>query len=113
MASQKRPNHRDRVRRPAESVDALENQVIADAVRLAQQQIRDGTASSQTLGHYLKLGSTRERLEQERLGRENLLLQAKVDALASAKNVEELYASALRAMQTYSGQDDEEYDDYS
>jgi hypothetical protein len=55
--------------------------------------------------HYLKLGSTRERLEQERLARENELLRAKVEQLASAKRVEDLYKSALSAMRSYAGQE--------
>lgn len=70
-----------------------------------------GTASAQVITHFLKLASTRERLEQERLTRENTLLTAKVEALASAQRVEELYANALKAMRIYSG--NPEIDDYS
>ncbi len=61
--------------------------------------------------HFLKLGSTREKLEQERLHRENLLLSAKVDQIASSKRVEELYETALNAMRAYAGRDDTVYDD--
>jgi hypothetical protein len=73
-------------------------------------QLEKGTASAQVITHYLKLGTTRERLEQERLKGENALLKAKVEALASAARVEELYANALKAMRAYSGQP--ESDDY-
>ena len=92
-------------RRPATTPEGRENQLIALAVDLAEEQIKSGTVSSQVLTHYLKLGSSREKLEQERLRRENHLLAAKAEAMASAKRVEELYGKALNAMRTYVGQD--------
>lgn len=88
----------------ANSPEARENQLIALAVDLAEQQLRAGTASSQVITHYLKLGSTKEKLEQQRAEEEVKLLRAKTEALESAKKVEELYTSALNAMRTYSGQ---------
>jgi hypothetical protein len=97
--------------RPATTVEGRENQLISMAVDLAEKQIREGTASAQVISHYLKLGSTRERLEQDRLARENELLTAKVEQLASAKRVEELFEDALNAMRSYKGQDDEMLDD--
>lgn len=92
-------------RRPATTPEGRENQLISLAVDLAEKQIKEGTVSSQVLTHYLKLGSSREKLEQERLRRENHLLEAKAEAMASAKRVEELYGKALNAMRTYAGQD--------
>lgn len=89
---------------PATTPEGRENQLISFAVDLAEKQLREGTASSQVITHYLKLGSTREKLEQEKIARENELLQAKADALASAAKVEELYKTALDAMRSYSGQ---------
>lgn len=74
------------------------------AVDVAETQLRKGTASAQVISHYLKLGSTREKLEQERLRKENELLKAKTEAVASAKRVEELYIAALDAMRSYAGQ---------
>ena len=112
MVSRKRETHRERAVRPSTTVESQENKMISYAVDLAQKQLRDGSASAQVISHYLKLGSTREQLEQERLARENELLQAKVEALASAKNVEELYETALNAMRSYSGQDYEELEEY-
>lgn len=78
--------------------------MISLAVELAEKQLSEGTASAQVISHYLKLGSSREQLEQARLRGENLLLEAKADAMASQKKVEELYAAALTAMRSYSGQ---------
>ncbi|QXO14616.1 hypothetical protein SEA_BURLEY_11 [Gordonia phage Burley] len=92
-------------RRPAKTPESRENQLIAAAVDLAEKQIREGTVSSQVLTHYLKLGSSREKLEQERLRNENHVLKAKAEAMASAKKVEELYGMALNAMRSYAGQD--------
>jgi hypothetical protein len=100
----KRPERRKR--RPANTEKGREDQLISLAVDLAEKQLLEGTASSQVMTHYLKLGSSREKLEQERLRGENDLLKAKIQQLASAKRIEELYAEALDAMRTYSGRDD-------
>lgn len=100
-----------KIGRPACTSEGRENQLISLASDLAEKQLTNGTASAQVITHFLKLGSTRERLEQERLQRENLLLSAKVDQLASAKHVEELYTQALSAMRTYSGNEVNDYDE--
>lgn len=98
--------------RPALTPEARENQMISLAIDCAEQQLRDGTASSQVITHYLKLGSTKERLEKEKLERENELLRAKTESLQSMKHIEELYANALNAMRNYSGSDDIEDETY-
>lgn len=90
--------------RPATTPEARENQLIALAYDLAEKQIREGTASSQVVTHYLKLGSSREKLEQQRIEGENKLITAKIEAMESAKRVEELYGAALNAMRSYAGQ---------
>lgn len=100
-----------RPRRPATTLEGRENQLISLASDLAERQLVEGTASAQVLTHFLKLASTREQLEQERLQRENLLLSAKIDQLASAKRIEELYETALNAMRTYTGQALDDYDE--
>jgi hypothetical protein len=94
--------------RPALTPEARENQLISLATDLAEQQLRDGTASSQVITHYLKLGSTKERIEKEILERQKELITAKTEALQSAKRVEELYADAIAAMRKYNGQGDED-----
>lgn len=97
--------------RPALTIEARENQLIARAVDLAEKQLIDGTASSQVITHYLKLGSTRERLERERLEEENKLLKAKTKAYESAEDLKVLYENAIKAMRGYQGVDnrDDEY----
>lgn len=92
-----------RKRRPATTPEARENQMISLAVDLAEKQLIEGTATSQVITHYLKLGSTKEKLEKDILKKQRDLLEAKTEALKSAKRVEELYADALNAMRHYSG----------
>ena len=90
--------------RPALSPEARENQLVSLAVDLAEKQLRDGTATSQVITHYLKLGSTKEKIEKEILEKQKELIEAKTQSLQSAKRIEELYANALDAMRNYSGQ---------
>ena len=92
--------------RPALTPEARENQLISLAVDLVEQRLLDGTASSQETTHFLKLGSMKNRLEMEKLQEENKLLQARTEALQSAKRVEELYSEAISAMRRYSGNGD-------
>lgn len=98
-------------RQAGRSIEARENQLISLAVDLAEKQLLEGTASSQVITHYLKLGSTKENLEKDKLKSENELLKVKTDAIKSAKSVEELYKEALNAMRHYSGQDSEYVDE--
>lgn len=96
--------------RPALTPEARENQMVSLAVDLAEKQLIEGTASSQVITHYLKLGTMKHKAEmeklereKEKLERENELLKAKTECLQSAKRVEELYEDALKAMKSYSG----------
>jgi hypothetical protein len=105
MATRRKAPEKTRARNPATTPEGRENQLVNAAVDLAEQQILDGSASAQVISHYLKLGSSRERLEQERLQHENKLLQARREQLESQKRVEDLYEEALNAMRRYAGQD--------
>ena len=96
--------------RPALSPEARENQMISLAMDLAEQQLRDGTASSQLITEFVKRGSTKARIEQDILEEQKELIEAKTQSLRSAQRIEELYANALNAMRNYSGQGDS--DDY-
>ncbi len=98
---------------PGTTLEARENQLILLATNLAERQLKEGTASSQVIAHYLKLGTTRERLEQERLRQENALAKAKTEKYRSDSHADELYKEALTAFRSYSGSaQDDEYDDY-
>lgn len=96
--------------RPGLTPEYRENQLIAKAVNLAEKQLDEGTASSQVITHFLKLGTAKAELEREKLARENELLKAKTDSLQSQARIEELYTNAIKAMQKYGGHGD--YDDY-
>ena len=99
-----------RKRRPALTPEARENQMIALAVDLAEKQLMEGTASSQVITHFLKLGSSKAELEREKLAMENELIRAKTESIQSQKKMEEVYLNALNAMKRYSGHgDDDEY----
>lgn len=80
-----------------------ENQIIAAAYELAEQRIRDGTATSQELTFFLKLGSSREKLEQERIARDTELLKAKKTNLDATDRYEEIATNAMAAMKQYHG----------
>lgn len=89
---------------PAETLEGREKQLISMAYDYAEQQMREGKASSQIIAHFLKKGSIRERAEIERLEEENKLLRARTEQIESQKNVEEMYAKAIQAMTVYSGE---------
>lgn len=112
MARTKKPTDlsASRKSRPAITPEARENQLIAAAYDLAEQRLLDGTATSQEVVHFLRLGSTKSRVEKEILERQKELITAKTEALQSAQRVEELYANAMAAFRSYSGQPDEETD---
>lgn len=84
--------------------------MIALAVDLAEKQLMEGTASSQVITHYLKLGSTKERIEKEILEKQKELISAKTKALQSQEELKDLYADALKAMRNYSGYGNPEED---
>jgi len=97
------PERKTTRKAPASTPEARENHLISLATDLAERQMNEGTASAQVITHYLKLGSTREQMEQRRMELEMELLEKKVESMASAKRVEELYDEAIKAMRRYSG----------
>ena len=96
--------------RPALSPEARQNQMISLAMDRAEQQLLDGTASSQVITHFLKLATTKYEYELEKLRKENTLMQAKTESLQSAQRSEEEYQKVLNAFKVYSGNG--EPDDY-
>lgn len=99
--------------RPALTPEARENQLISLAMDLAEQRLRDGTASSQEVTHFLKLGSSKAVLERDKLLEENKLLRAKTNAIENEAESKALYEEAIKAFRNYNGQGDpDEYDYY-
>lgn len=114
MATKRKTDAEEKPRRPpATTPEARENQMVSLAYDVAEKQMREGTASSQVLTQFLKLGTRRDHLERHKLSLENELLVAKKEQIASAVKIEELYGQALDAMRSYKGQDpiEEDFDD--
>lgn len=102
----------DRPRRPpAKTPEAREQQMVSAAVDLAEKQLLAGTASSQVIVHYLKIGSPREELEREKLRRETQLLEQRAESLASEARMDELIKEALSAMRGYQGVETDDLDE--
>ena len=97
-------NNSSKKMRPALTPEARENQLISLAVDLAEKQLIEGTASSQVITHFLKLGTTKAELEKEKLRNETKLMKAKTENLESSKNMEAMYKEAIDAVRRYSGQ---------
>ena len=109
ITNKKSPNDSEKCRKAHSiSPEGRENEMIALAMQVAEERMRNGTASSAEIVHFLKLGSSKERLDQEDKRKEIELKAAKTEALQSAKNIEELDAGAIKAMQKYSGHRSEE-----
>lgn len=98
--------------RPALTPEARDNQMISLAYNVAEQQMLDGTASSQVITHFLKLGTMKTKLEIEKIKKETTLLAAKEESLQSTKRIEELFTKAISAFRDYGGHGgDDDYDE--
>ena len=84
-----------------------EQYLINLSLDAAEKQLREGTVSSQVITHFLKLGSSREQLEQDKLREETKQTKAKIDSLEASAKREERYAAAIEAMRRYQGIEDE------
>ena len=98
--------------RPAISPEAREMQLISKAYDLAEKQLTEGTASSQVIAHFLKLGTTRAELEKEKLRIENRKTEAQIKSLQNADEMDKKIEKVLKAMRNYQGYGDpDEYDE--
>lgn len=100
---------------PAMNVEDRYDQLIAQALDLAEERIRDKSASNQLIAEIMRYGTTKERLQKEKLRRENEVLRVKAEAMEAQKQSGEMYEEAIRAMKSYTGysdSDDEEFDEY-
>ncbi len=98
--------------RPAITDEGRESQLISHAYDLAERQIREGSVSSQVLTHFLKAGSSRDRLERTKIEREVHLLSVKAEQMESVARQEGLFEEAIKAMRTYSGHPDPDEGEY-
>lgn len=88
---------------PATTAEGQENQMISLAMALSEKRMREGTASSQEVTHWLKLGSLNAKLERDILEKQKELITAKTESLRAARRVDELYEDAIAAMRSYGG----------
>ena len=97
----------NRAKRPPDKTQEVqENRLISMAMDVAEQQMRNGTCSSQVLTHFLKLGALKEQLEKEKLEKEIELLRAKTDAIQAAKERDEMFGKVIKAIAAYTGHDE-------
>lgn len=87
----------------ATTMEGRENELIALAYDAAEERIRNGTATSQEIVHFLRLGSAKERRAQEQMEADIALKQAKVKAIQDGEHLEQIYNDAIEAMKRYSG----------
>lgn len=98
--------------RPALNPEARENQLIGLAIDLVEKRLIEGTASSQETTHFLKLATTKAKLENELLKAQAAMAIAKKESLESQKRSEEKFAEAIEAFKRYSGHGDRDEDEY-
>lgn len=98
---------------PASSPRARENQIVNLAYDEAEKRIRDGSATSQLLTFFLKLGTMREQMELEKMRSDLRLADAKIKQIEEQKDIKELYQKAIEAQKRYRGESfyEEEEDD--
>lgn len=87
--------------------EGREKELINLSYALVEKRLREGTASAMETVHFLKLGSSRERLEQMKMEHDIKLSEAKTDNLERDKRIESLYADAMNAFRSYNGEDGE------
>lgn len=94
-----------RTSEPAMDPDSRDKQLANLAYKLAEQQLKDGTASPSVIGHFLKIASKRETLEQDILEKQRVLIEAKATSINKDRDAEELAKAAIAAMESYRGSD--------
>ena len=107
---QKKNSNEEKQNRPKSPTtpDGKEKQMIAYAMDLAEEQLRNGKASSQLITHFLKLGTENAKLERLKLEQESRLLAAKVETLKNAEEKDVDYSKVIKALKHYQGQPTEE-----
>ena len=93
---------------PALTLETRENQLVALAMNLAEQRLRDGKATSQEIVYFLKAGSPDEKLKRQLLEAQAELAKAKAEAIENEKQNAKLFEEAIAAFKEYNG---ESYED--
>lgn len=96
---------------PASTVEAREEEMVNLATNLAEQKLRDGTATSALILHYLKAGSVKERKQVQILSKQEELISAKTESLQLDRKKEDLYEDVISSLKDYRGETYDEYDE--
>jgi acetyl esterase/lipase len=99
---------------PAFTVEGRFDQLVSLAVDLAEERLRDKSASNQLISEIIRYGSQKEKLTREKIQMETQMLAAKADALRAQETSAQLLQEAMKAMTEYSptrDDEEEEYDD--
>ena len=94
----------DKDERPALSMEAWESRIVSKAYKLAEKQIDEGTASSQVITTFLKLGMAERKLELKKMELETKLIEAKTEQIKAAETNAKMFQEAIAAFSIYSGQ---------
>lgn len=92
---------------PARSDDERERQMINLSYDLAEARMRSGIATSAEICHFLKLGSTRAKYEQEELQENIKLLKAKTDDISEGKRAVAQFDELMKVLKQYGGYEDD------
>lgn len=88
---------------PSPSVEGRINQIVALAFDEAERRILDGTASSQLLTEFIKMGTPKAQIENANLAKQSTLLDAKTENIKQTSNQAQMYKEAMDAFKKYSG----------
>lgn len=94
---------------PAKTDEERQKQCIALAYDCVEKRLRDGSASSQEVCHFLKLATEQAELEREKLKSETTLANAKVEALKAQEKQDVDYGKVLDALRRYGGSNNVEF----
>ena len=97
---------------PSLTVEGRFDQLVNLAVDLAEERLRDKSASNQLISEIIRYGSQKEKLTREKIQMETQMLAAKADALRAQETSAQLLQDAMRAMTEYSPSRDEFEEDY-
>lgn len=88
-----------------------EKQLVDMAYSVVEKRLQDGTVTDSLLSQIFRMGSSREKLEKERLKAQNELAHAKTKVIESTEQITALYEEAMNMLRVYTGQSEEEIDE--
>ena len=113
MVSSRKNSEQGKIRRPpAKTPKAREHQMINLALDQAELQLREGTAATPVVVHYLKLATKEQELREKQLDADIRLREKRIDEIDASAELIEMMDKAIKSMREYQGHDEEQIDDY-